>query len=212
MITEEEIKNLKRGDKLVIEGTFDRTYEDGDISVQVNVTKFGGDGVVKDTIYCHPSCVSPINPYEPLRLDSINRIPETAPKYDPCRLFKKGDKVKLVEWNGRKLWEDIPHLHRIYDENGTFTVRIDELSGAKVAIIPDAYTENVYLACPVCLKLVTPVEDLEPYFIEEISNGYKLMKRNGKQLANYWEDHPHAKEAAEAERDRLNAEYRKEQK
>jgi hypothetical protein len=33
------------------------------------------------------------------------------------------------------------------------------------------------------------------------------MKRNGKLLANYWKTHPHAKEAAEAERDRLNAEF-----
>ena len=64
----------------------------------------------------------------------------------------------------------------------------------------------------VWLKLVTPVEELEPYYVKEISNGYRLMKNDGNLLANYWENHPQAKAAAEAECARLNAEYRKERK
>jgi hypothetical protein len=144
---------------------------------------------------------------------------EGAPKYDPCRKFREGDIVRLIEWNGRKLWDDIKHLHRIYNEKGTFTVHDDE-QGNDVVIVPDAYTENVYCACPACLELVTPVEELEPYSIGKSDyNGFVNIEKKGKIIAMipYGKElHEHKTEeealaAAEAERDRLNAEYRKEQ-
>ena len=60
------------------------------------------------------------------------------------------------------------------------------------------------------LELVTPVEELEPYTVVE-SYGRTDVMKGDYIIATYTDSHPHAKEAAEAERDRLNAEYRKEQ-
>ena len=141
---------------------------------------------------------SSINPYEPLKLDIINRIPETDPKFDPCRPFKKGDIVE-IDTRGRDIAE------KAGVELGVrYTVTVDERKNGYVSFKGDDGIEQH--AMFFWLKLVTPVE--EPYFIEKGSNGYRLMKSNGKLLANYWETHPHAKETAEAERDRLNAEYR----
>ena len=129
-------------------------------------------------------------------LPNSTKNTETAPQYDPCRKFRKWDMVRVVEWNGRDIARVGEIGHVVSDEYNS-----------RVEIAIDGWTKEVYY--PAChLKLVTPAEELEPYFIEEISNGYKLMKRNGKQLANYWEDHPQAKAAAEAECARLNAEYR----
>lgn len=66
------------------------------------------------------------------------------------------------------------------------------------------------------LKLITPVEELAPYYVDEWETGWTVNKKlpNGDYhiTCSYEHYHPHAKEAAEAERDRLNAEYRKEQK
>jgi hypothetical protein len=63
---------------------------------------------------------------------------------------------------------------------------------------------------PAYLELVTPVEELEPYSIGE-STDYFSVEKDDEELSLYWKDkHPNAKEAAEAECARLNAEYRKE--
>lgn len=139
---------------------------------------------------------------------------ENAPKYDPCRKFREGDIVRLVEWNGRKLWDDIKHLHRIYNEKGTFTVHDDE-QGNDVVIVPDAYTENVYCACPACLELVTPVEELEPYYIEEELGTIAILSKKDPIFHKCWhyggvKSGAIALEAAQAECNRLNKKYRKE--
>ena len=66
---------------------------------------------------------------------------------------------------------------------------------------------------PFCfLELVTTVEELERYYIEHDTTGYAIIDRqNVGYVAHYKAvQHPHAKEAAEAERDRLNKEYREE--
>jgi hypothetical protein len=70
---------------------------------------------------------------------------------------------------------------------------------------------------PAYLELVTPVEALDPYYVEDVGNAWAVRKPEdcGMYSTQAWfskERHPHAKEAAEAECDRLNAEYRKEQK
>ena len=61
------------------------------------------------------------------------------------------------------------------------------------------------------LVLVTPVEELGPYFVAYDDKFYHVHKKGeDAALAVYYEaKHPHAKEAAEAECDRLNAEFRK---
>lgn len=131
---------------------------------------------------------------------------EPAPKYDPCRLFRKGDKAKPRIINGR----EIPKMPL----DVIFTVTGDEDEYGAVPVeymspVRGLLTSTTVLA--VWLELVTPVEEQEPYFVEEGQISFRL-KKGDKLLANYWPSHPNAKAAAEAERDRLNAEYRKEQK
>jgi hypothetical protein len=159
--------------------------------------------------------------FPPISLENSIKNTESAPKYDPCRKFREGDIVRLVEWNGRKLWDDIKHLHRIYNEKGTFTVHDDE-QGNDVVIVPDAYTENVYCACPACLELVAPVEERELYSVklrQELTadDTYPycaVVDDEGNEAARFYcelYEAGKARAAAEAECARLNAEYRKEQ-
>lgn len=135
-------------------------------------------------------------------LYSFTPVPP-APKYDPCRPFKKGDKVKLREKvQGRETSQFVTGLSlgKIY------TVETDEFNHT-VDIVGD---EGLGRYSFVHLELVTPVEELEPYTVVE-SYGRTDVMKGDYIIATYTDSHPHAKEAAEAERDRLNAEYRKEQ-
>lgn len=121
----------------------------------------------------------------------------TKPKYDPNRKFRKGDKVRIVEWNGRKSMRD-----------GMIALVVNnEDNGGMVEVSIDGWKNGVfYNACK--LELVTPVEELEPYTVVE-SYGRTDVMKGDYPIATYTDSHPHAKEAAEAERDRLNAEWRK---
>ena len=135
---------------------------------------------------------------------------EPAPKYDPNRLFRKGDKVKPRERNGRIPWA----------KDMTLTVVADE-SKAGVTV-RDEETGEERLMCVLFLKLVTPVEELEisRVFNDKKMGAWIVTKDNfthayfpyrcevSDNIANSKEE---AKARAEAERDRLNAEYRKEQ-
>ena len=192
MLTDEQIKNLKKGDPLIIRGTFDEVDDDGDICIKSTVTYRGHP--YHDSLKCaHPSCVS---------------LSPEKPKYDPCRLFKKGDKVRVVEWNGRKNIRD-----------GMIGEVVSDEFNCKVELAIDGWPNDVYYqAC--FLELVTPVEEREPYSAKP---GYKSwhVERDGKIYSQYpynetvsfsvWRNEEEAKAAAEAERDRLNAEWRKEQ-
>lgn len=142
-------------------------------------------------VYCSPDKLYPI------------------PKYDPCRKFRKGDKVHMKpEVNGRPVyigedaWEPLDH-------NEIWTVVEDELETGWVRIKTACVHATVWHAM---LELVTPVEELEPYSVGESTN-YFSVDKDDEELSLYWKDkHPNAKVAAEAECARLNEEYRKEQK
>ena len=129
----------------------------------------------------------------------------STPKYDPCRPFKKGDKVELKEEiNGRRLSDFVTGLSL----GKTYTVKANE-DNCTVLIDSD---NGLCRYSFIHLQLVTPVEELEPYLIADHIHGWIVYKDTpGNVVANFNKNHPHAKEAAEAERDRLNAEYRKEQ-
>jgi hypothetical protein len=159
-------------------------------------------------------CVTSINPYEPLKLVISNRIPETAPKYDPCRKFRKGDIVEPRK--GREVyaceWFDCV-FHKL---EGTYKVCDDEREG-HVSVIDKETGEDCYVSS-FALELVTPVEERESYSVKEsifIKDEWQVWKDGGDKtqtlIATYTLAHPNAKKAAAAERDRLNAEYRKEQ-
>lgn len=131
---------------------------------------------------------------------------ELAPKYDPCRKFRKGDKAKPRIINGR----EIPKMPL----DVIFTVTGDE---DEYGAVPVEYMSPVRglltstTVHAVWLELITPVEEKEPYSVGETTN-YFSVDKDDEELSLYWKDkHPNAKAAAEAECDRLNAEYRKEQ-
>lgn len=139
---------------------------------------------------------------------------ETAPKYDPNRYFRKGDRVKLKEEiNGRRMSDFVTSLSlgKIY------TVKEDE-DNCTVLIDSD---NGLYRYSFMHLQLVTPVEEQEPYSVSlrqelTVDDTYPycaVIDYDGNEVARFYceqYEEGKARAAAEAERDRLNAEYRKE--
>ena len=189
MLTEEQIKNLKPGDTVLVEAEVASRLEYGAIVTHGCIT--------------HALLASKLYP-----LPSEHGTSVPTPKHDPCRLFKKGDKVRIVEYKGRsysKYWEK--RLGQIL----TVTWSEDENTSPEV----DEQTID-----PAYIELVTPVEEREPYImpVNAPSNSIEVRdKRTNKVEAAFYfgKDHAYTFEQAatraEAERDRLNSEWRKEQ-
>ncbi len=202
-LTEEQIKNLKPGDPVIIYGTFSHIYSDGDICVK-SATTCDGSVDYKGIKYAHPSTVSIVNP-----------------KYDTCRLFKKGDKVRAVEWNGRKPYAHLDDPYRDCPlkmvEGKIFIVRNEGLACTFVTTEDRLADYDI----PTChLELVTPVEELEPYSVVRPENYQcvRIMKEKRIHSSIPFDEEEcvyrtleAAKAAAEAECERLNTEWRKEQ-
>jgi hypothetical protein len=149
-------------------------------------------------------------------MDLVNGVKntETSPKYDPNRPFRKGDKVRAVEYKGRKGTDCPDFTGKIY------TVSQEEKSN-KLLKLTDGFF--VYYIDPAYVKLVTPIEELEPYSVSlrqelTVDDTYPycaVIDHDGNEVARFYceqYEEGKARAAAEAERDRLNAEYRKEQK
>lgn len=195
----EQLKQLKQGDEIFIRARYKEVTCDGDVLFSHSARNVCDD-VVKTYDYTHPKNVI---------------LPPSAPKYDPCRRFKKGDKVKRRTVDGRtdqEISEGID-LTVIYGEDKYGNVRVQNPNG--ICIV----TKSVFL------ELVTPVEELEPYTLEEetayiddeecgILHIYYNYNGGRDKVRTFYENGPESwdsiKAAAEAERDRLNAEYRKE--
>lgn len=179
MLTDEQIKNLKPGDPLVIHTTFDNIDEEGDLWFQCP-QMFDEDSIE----YIHPKCVSlPDETVEP-------------PKYDPTRLFRKGDKVRVVKCKGR----DFNSWARIVKDQ-LLVVDIDEMLDCDISVIAENGEENSI--DPAYLELIIPVEEQEPYNIDPANTN--VLFKHGKKFATF-EDDDEAQELC----DRLNAEWRKE--
>ena len=132
------------------------------------------------------------------------------PKYDPCRKFRKGDKVRVVEYKGRKGSSIVlPGTITTVDEG-------EEDCDWIYIRIPDDSLDSTTTIDPAYLELITPVEEMKPYSVHETDYLYRVMQSvdGGEQVVCEYRKntHPHVKEAAEAECDRLNAEHRKELK
>lgn len=199
-MNEEQLKQLKPGDEIFIRARYKKILDDGDVLFLHTQTDLDDD-VVKAEEYTLSENVILPSELQP------------AQKQDTCRLFKKGDKVKLrEEVQGRKtsLFVTGLSLGKIY------TVEHDEYNHT-VAIIGDECLGRYSF---VHLELVTPVEELEPYSIGKSDyNGFVNIEKKGKIIAMI----PYGKElhehktreeafaAAEAECARLNAAYRKDQ-
>ena len=133
----------------------------------------------------------------------------TAPKYDPCRLFRKGDKVHVVEWNGRNYY-DLDHCTKL--ETGCLAeIWEDEEAEQQEGYVSVIYQGYIRSVPPCYLKLITPVEEQPPYSVSEATVQYLVKKDNKKVVAQFCKlYHPTPKASAEDECARLNAEYRKE--
>lgn len=141
--------------------------------------------------------------------------PESTPKYDPRRKFRKGDKVRFKEYLGRK---SLAHCDEI------ITLEVDEIHGQcfwlEMKPDGDIVQRNAYFCF---LELVTPVEEFKPYSVKlrkelTADDTYPycaVVDHDGNEAARFYSElyeAGKARAAAEAECDRLNAEYRKEQK
>lgn len=118
---------------------------------------------------------------------------ELAPKYDPCRLFRKGDRVKTRSVFGRKIYIDDALYEVMWDESCN-KISVKDLTSAETLVgMPSVFFE-----------LVTPVEELEPYYVEEQDPCYVVGKRQEAPEMEYVAGfsktrHPNAKAAAEPE-------------
>lgn len=189
----EEIKQLKKGDKILIEAIFDRIDEDGDAAIEYTNS-------VSD---CECGFIDPKHIVGVASKTQLNKQ-----KYDPCRLFKEGDKVrrrKVLE--GRYLscmMHDLP-----------FDTEFTVISGEKNAMVGINKDNDIHWVSFAMLELVTHVEELEPYSVRE-SDAFDIV-REGKIVMTipFTEDDYYtfeqAKAAAAEECDRLNTEWRKEQ-
>ena len=148
---------------------------------------------------------TPTGDHIPLRNSDLECIcPQTTPKYDPTRLLKKGDRVQVKRRNGRCNGKAGEYLREAFCE-----VAEDEEPNELVRVY---HNSSEYKLDPAYLELITPVEEQEPYSVSEATVQYLVKEDNKKVVAQFCKlYHPHAKAAAEAERDRLNAEWRKEQ-
>lgn len=195
MITEEQIKKLKPGDTLVVHGEYVNKHRGGDIIIRCNMTVGGAQSA--DIKFFHPSCVS---------------LPTEKSKYDPCRLFKKGDKV-----TPRKLFGRCYSTATAMIIGKICTVLHDEIEHYTVSIRWSGGECNINTAY---LELITPVEEIEPYSVLETDtiNGFDIMRDGlcvmtfpyGSKEAGYYRNELAAKEAAEAECARLNNLYKQE--
>lgn len=198
-MTNEEAKQLKKGDKILIEAEVEFVYIDGDIKFSCKHTDCKG-GIITRAYAVNPK--------------NVTLMPE-KPKYDPCRLFRKGDKVRVVEWNG--------HRYLYYDHSTELTtgciceVNEDEKSEQEEGWVSVDYQGQIRYVPPCFLELVTPVEELAPYSVQ--TGGYNRWSvKKGDLLHSQYPFGEHcvfnmdeAKAAAEAVCDWLNDEYGKEQ-
>lgn len=195
----EQINELKPGDEVLIRGRFEKIKDNGDFQVSYLLTTVHGKFYMYKTAV-HPSAV----------------IIKSPPKHDPTRLFKNGDRAEVVERHGRTI-TCFP-AGRI-KEGDIVTVAENEAGDAFIKVLTE---DGHKMMIPwFVLELITPVEELEPYYVErqgETSGGlcYTVRKPGGYVESTFYfggcrsRDEQQAKAAAEAECDRLNAEYRKE--
>ena len=184
-------------------------------NVRAKVVGIGQNGnplvsVLNHDIYCFRNELPPITPSEPPT--SVG----TAPKYDPCRKFKKGDIVE-IDNHGRNIAESMKKEG--LEPGKRYTVTEDESNtGHDIGVVSYISDDEIeHHSMFFWLKLVTPAEELEPYVICENDASYEVRlhsKKENHTMAIYnknaYGDWLKARYAAEAERDRLNAEHRKE--
>lgn len=175
-------------------------------NVRVKVEHIDEDGYLK--VRTSEKAISFI--LSPKELEAFSPLP----KYDPCREFREGDKVRMRERDGR-----LPYCTRMREHivpSDTILTVAANLGNGLVAVRADGNLNEQVIGF-YFLELVTPEDELEPYSVE--TGGYNRFRiKKGNLEYSYFPFGEHcvlsmdeAKAAAEAECDRLNAEWRKEQ-
>ena len=164
---------------------------------------------------------SEVKTFCPLPPENGIKNTEAAPKYDPCRKFKAGDRVSPCFWYNRPptaYYIDNISGH-ITPEDGLYEVYKDEMPDSTVLV---RYKGKVISMQACHLELMTPIEERDPYSVGKSElktddcecDTWAVFDMAGYTVAQFVEEayNPgEAKARAEQERDRRNAEYRKEQ-
>lgn len=200
IMNKKEVKQLTKGCTVLVKATVESVQE----------TK----------AYVHHGCIT-----HPLPFNEIYSVP-TQPKYDPCREFQPGDKVRMVMRDDR-----YPYCYKMREHivptDTICTITKRENCGFVEVEYNNGYNPIVHFSF---LELVTPVEELEPFYIidddADAEHPFFVIQNRKSTLSsgldeevmrflygqNYTADKDTVRKRAEAERDRLNAEWRKEQK
>lgn len=196
MLTQEQIKNLKPGDTLILNNypiSYLGTYTSGIIGALDD----------KAEACCYTRCHFP------------QQYLSLPPKHSPTRLFKEGDRVSPMFWNDRPpvAAEDSVNTE-FMQEDGVYEVLADEKNSI---VYIDYHGKRVFI--PAChIELVTPVEEQESFGVRYSTDrgcAEVYHRRYKNTVAAFYckcgITREQAEEHAEAEADRLNAEWRKEQ-
>ena len=136
-LTLEQIKKLKPGDPLVINTTFVKVDEDGDIHFKAPIS----------TALYNEDFIS---------RDYVSILTNSQSKYAPTRPYKKGDIVTPTEVNGRHPG----------NRGAIFRVCQDEAeSGREIKLAMDGHIGHITIDAAY-LQLINPVEEQEPYSID----------------------------------------------
>lgn len=190
----QQYKHLKEGDNVFVRGVV-KSVGIGDVLISLTLANGEKTRVWVSMNRVGESWTVPSNP--------PSSPAPCASKYDPCRIFKKGDKVRVVGYKGR-----------IIGINGSVVVVEEDENVRENKVLVRHDVGGLWWIDAAYLELVTPVEELEPYFVMELKGAYGVYNTRFQPetaACHFFTDmHPHAKEAAEAECARLNAEHRKE--
>lgn len=153
-MTQEQLKELKKGDKIIIVAEVDNILKNDNVEFRIPYRNYNckigwGGGVVI--------------------AERVSLMPE-RPKYDPCRPFKEGDIVTPIVRDGRELPDGAPVGEKCAvvesERNGIVCIRFDAGSEHYIHEIPYFH-----------LELVTPVEELEPYYVKDDGTHYVVGTR-----------------------------------
>lgn len=158
--------------------------------------------------------------FSPVNTENGIKNTESAPKYDLCRKFRKGDKVKLrKQFLGRETtFSKFSESKFNFDD--IYTIEEDEEPQPSLVAVASNDGEYSEEFCFYEIELVTPVEEVELFYVCENteSKSFEVRRKEDHkvQAAFYYfsEDDTHVKRAAAKATlehcDRLNAEHRKE--
>ena len=148
-----------------------------------------------------------------LSADDLQDEVKPKPKHAAYRRFREGDKVRVVDRDGRSWWLLDPRTTITSDGVYTVLENESEVIAGGYGELRIAGADREYEVPFYFLELVTPVEEIPTYRVGDFpTNGEICVWRDqgGKteKICSFnVNTHPNAKEAAEAECKRLNDEW-----